>query len=291
MRKILMILGLCLFAANSCWAMDWIKLHERADKENINSALSAVRSDLGSIDNLYVLGLVYLNAHKDREAQDTFIRMIAKDPKSIEAKWGIAESLRRKHKLDQAETLLKEVIKTNPDFFPAYISLGYIRYIRTDFDGAVSLVLKVMQQPEEKVDLSNYVRAYTLYAGAKGTLADHGGLLSKIINGTAALPNLRKAEKLQPNSTAVLFALGSYYLLAPSVAGGDPAKAEVYFKKTIAADPLFTDAYVRLGQFYKLKGDNDKFRMYLEKALAMDPESELALDIKNKTCKFICVGE
>ena len=37
--------------------------------------------------------------------------------------------------------------------------------------------------------------------------ASNGGPLSKLLNGTQVLPNLKKAEKLQPDSAAVLFGL------------------------------------------------------------------------------------
>jgi len=210
---------------------------------------------------------------------------------NAEAKWRAAESLRRQHKLDKAEEMLKEAIRLDPDFFPAYISLACIKYIRTDFEGTVRLISKVMQEDSGRMDANSYVQACILYAAAKGTLAHSGGLMSKIINGKAALDSLRKAEKLQPDSASVLYGFGNYYLLAPFIAGGNLKKAEEYLNKAIEADPLLADAYVRLGQVYKLKGDNEKFKVYLGKALEIDPQGELALDIKEGTCKFICIGE
>jgi Tfp pilus assembly protein PilF len=127
-----------------------------------------------------------------------------------------------------------------------------------------------------------------MVSGAKGMIAHYGGPLSKLINGTAVLPNLKKAQVLQPNSAAVMFGLGSFYLLAPPLAGGNLGKAEEYLKKAITIDPFFADAYVRLGQFYKIKGDNQKYSFYLNKALEIDPQNELANDIYSGKCKFIC---
>ncbi len=152
------------------------------------------------------------------------------------------------------------------------------------------LTLKVIQQGRDKVDLSNYARAYSVYAGAKGMIAHYGGPVSKAINGLAVKSNLDKAAKLQPDAAGVLFGLGSYYLLAPALAGGDKTKAEIYFKKAIAADPLFADVYVRLAQLYKIKGDKEKYNLYLAKALEIDPGNELAIDTKSRSCKFICTG-
>jgi tetratricopeptide (TPR) repeat protein len=129
-----------------------------------------------------------------------------------------------------------------------------------------------------------------MYAGAKGMLAHYGGLISKAIDGLAVKPNLDKAQKLQPNSPGVLFGLGSFYLLAPGIAGGDKAKAQNFLNQAIQADPLFADVYVRLGQLAKIKGDQEKYNLYLQKALEIDPQNELAQDVQSGRCKFICVN-
>lgn len=88
-----------------------------------------------------------------------------------------------------------------------------------------------------------------------------------------------------------MFGMGSFYLLAPAIAGGSLDKAEEYLKKAINTDPLFADSYVRIGQLYKLKGDNEKYEMYLNKAFEVDPLNELASDIKSGRCGFICIAK
>jgi Tfp pilus assembly protein PilF len=77
-------------------------------------------------------------------------------------------------------------------------------------------------------------------------------------------------------------------MLAPAIIGGDLDKAKDYLEKAIKADPLLVDAYVRLAQLYKARADMQAYQAYLGKALAIDPQDELALDIKNGTCHFIC---
>ena len=288
-KALFLLILFCLLIIDYGFCLDWKNLHEKADKISLADALNSVKSEPGSSDSLYILGLVYLNLHKDKEAQDTFSKILNLDPDATEAKWGLAESLRRQHRIKESEKILNEVIDKNPGFSPAYISLAYIKYIQMDFERCVRLALKVMRQGSKNVDLSNYVRSYTLYAGAKGMIAHYGGPISKAVNGTAVLPNLRKAEKLQPDSPAVVFGLGSFYLLAPALAGGNLEKAEEYLKKTIEIDPLLSDGYVRLGQLYKMRNDNDKYQEYLRKALEIDPKNEIALDIANGECKFICV--
>ncbi|MDD5680999.1 MAG: TRAP transporter TatT component family protein [Candidatus Omnitrophica bacterium] len=291
MRKIfLWSLFFCLILLNNCFALDWKSLHEKADKQGLTQSLTAFKQMPASIENNYILGLAYLNQHRDKEAEAAFRRILENDPAVFEAKWGIAETLRRQHKINEAQGMLNEILIEQPEFYPAVISLAYVQYIQMDFQGSARLAKKVIEAGRTKADLSNYTRAFCLYAGAKGMIAHYGGLFSKLINGTAVKSNLEKAEALQPNSAGVLFGLGSFYLLAPEFAGGDISKSEAYLRKSIKIDPNFADAYVRLAQLYKIKGNNTMFNKYLNKALEIDPENELALDTKSGRCKYICAG-
>ncbi|MGE5197789.1 MAG: tetratricopeptide repeat protein [Deltaproteobacteria bacterium] len=238
------VLIICLlFWTNLSYGLDWKKLHEKADSMNFADALADVRVRPDSIDDLYVLGLACLNFYKDKEAAGAFNKILNLDPKTIEAKWGVAEVLRRQHHPEKSEELLSEVLEADPDFSPAYITLAYIKYFQMNFNEAVRLTVKVLEQGERKVDRSNYVRAYLLYGGTKGMIAHYGGPISKVVNGTAVLSNLKKAEELQPDSAAVKFGLGSFYLLAPPLAGKDTKKAEEYLKKAIENAPHKTPAY------------------------------------------------
>ena len=76
----------------------------------------------------------YMNQH-------LFEKIIDEYPGTIEARWGEAEVLRRQHRIDQSQALLNEVINSNPEFLPAYISLAYIKYIKMDFEQSVKLAL------------------------------------------------------------------------------------------------------------------------------------------------------
>ncbi len=265
-----------------CAGFEWKSLHEKADKENLTAALTEVVKDPRSLEALYVLGLVNLNAHKDEDARKVFQDMLNLDPENIGAKWGMAEVLRRQHKFDVCEALLEDIIRSDPEFSPAYISLGYMLYDKQEYERSIRLAQKVIKQGMGKVDLTNYTRAYLIIGGAKGMLADRGGPFAKMIHGTHVLPYFKKAEKLQPGSAGVLFGLGSFYLLAPSIIGGDKKKAIGYLERSVSVDPNFADAYARLAQAWRLKGDEKKFKAYLEIALSLDSQNELALGLKDK---------
>ena len=283
------LLFLLIFSLSlPCYGLEWKELHEKADSISSQEAYRYFQADPASLENLYVLGLVYLNEHKNSQAMGVFQRLLTQNPELIEARWGMAEVMRRMHKREKSEKILKEIIKSNPKFWPAYISLSYIQYMNMEFKNSLKSAYRVLKQKRKNVDLSNYVRAYALVAGAKGMIAHYGGPISKMVHGLGVFPLLKKAEKLQPDSVAVLLGIGSFHLFAPHIVGGNLDEGIQYLERAVSLDPLFAHAYVRLAQAYKMKGEPDKYQAFLMKALELDPENELANDIASGACKFLC---
>ncbi len=277
------------FGLTNADAFDWKALHERADSLSLEQAKQGVREAPHSAENQYLLGLVALTFYHDTEAREAFEAALRLDPRIQEPRWGIAEVLRRQHRLEESEKILRELVTVLPSFSPSYITLAYLYFMRAKFTETVRWASKVLDQGKGAVDVSNYTRALFITAGARGMLAYFGGPLAKMINGTAVLPLLKDAERLQPGSAGVSFGFGSFYLLAPRIIGGDTDKAIAYLERAISQDPLFVDAYVRLAQGYKRKGNLEKYASLLSRALELDPQSEFALDVKKGTCRFICV--
>ncbi len=271
--------------------LDWIVLHNRADEITLDEAREQVEQDLPSLSDLYVLGLIHLNRGEPSEARDKFQRILAVDPDNRQARWGMAEVARRGHDYVGSRQTLEEIISHDPGFAPDLISLAYLEYINQDFKKAAEVSARVINLGRDKVDQSNYLRAHGLYAAAKGMIAHYGGLFSKAVNGAAVLRHLNIIRRIAPGSPIVNFGLGSYYLLIPPLFGRDLDKARHFLERTIAADPRFSDPYVRLAQVYRLKGNQTKYRELVEKALGLDPKNELALDVKNRTCRFICFDD
>ncbi|MCM8823597.1 MAG: tetratricopeptide repeat protein [Candidatus Omnitrophica bacterium] len=241
-----------------------------------------------SIEDIYIAGLVYLKYHKNREAIELFKKILNYQEVNYPAQWGIAEVLRRDNNLEESKKILNNIIYKNPDFSPAYISLAYIKYTELNFKDCMELAEIIIKKLHNKTDRPNLARAYLLFGGAKGMLASKGSYLQKIKYGLDVLPNLKKAEKINPHAPEVLFALGSFYFLAPKIAGGNLQKAEDYLKEAIEKDPLFTNSYVRLAQLYYAQKKYSLSDQYINKAKDIEPNNPLLLDFLNKTCKFNC---
>jgi len=271
-------------------AFDWKQLHEQAGTMTDPQAITVPQGEDREAA-LYKTALVYLNIHRDPDAYKLFEQIRARDPGSLPAAWGVAEVLRRQDHVVESRQMLEKIIVADPSFVPAMISLAYIKYQAFDFIGAVNLGMKAIGYGPHKMDTSNYARAYLLTAGAKGMVAHYGGPVSKLVHGTKVYSFLKKAERLQPDSALAAFGLGAFYLLAPSVIGGDLSMAERYLQRAVQIDPLLADAYARLAQVYKRKHDPKKYKEYLAKALRIDPRNDLALDIQSNACKYICVPQ
>ncbi len=277
-----------LTSGSICFALDWKDLHESADQLTVLEAVARSESSPGSIKDLYTLALVYLNDYDHWKAKDIFSAILEQDPLRFEARWGIAECLRREHKKEESTAILGPIIEQYPDFSPAYITFAYIRYIQGQFTESIALTGKVINHGKKNVDATNFLRAHGLYAAARGMLAHYGGPWSKAVNGASVWKHLDIIQKLAPDSAVVNFGVGSYYLLIPVAFGRDLKKAEQYLLRAAEKDPRFADIYVRLGQIYQIQGDDNKYQEYLQKALSLDAGNELARDIQSGTCQFIC---
>ena len=287
--KVIISIALALFFTFSLFAFDnWIELHEQADQLSSTQAFEELQKDPESLEAKYVLALTYLNEHNKDKAYPLFVEILEENPSNIAAQWGVADIVRRNHDLDQAREQLMDIITQDKTFAPAYISLSYLRFMQAEFADSLRYAILARKLGRKNIDLSNYKRAYLMEGGARGMVVHYGGPISKIINGFRVLPTLKRAEKLKPDDAEVYYGLGAFYLLAPKFLGGNLDKALDYLKKSIMADPLFVDPYVRLAQAYNLKGDKEKYDEYLGIALKLDPQNELALDIKTQTCNFLC---
>ncbi|MDD5129317.1 MAG: tetratricopeptide repeat protein, partial [Candidatus Omnitrophica bacterium] len=116
MKKIFILLSILFTCLPALYPMDWKLLHNKADVLSLSAAQDAVARNQNLLEDQYVLGLVYLNLHQDRAAYQVFAALLDKYPNMVELKWGLAESCRRLHDTDKAESFLSEAIKQDPGF-------------------------------------------------------------------------------------------------------------------------------------------------------------------------------
>ena len=271
------------FAFGSCGqaaAADWKALHEEAAEAPLARLQAAVARQPDSTDALYVLALGYMSRYDVGAARRIFEEILKRDPKHIGSRWGLAELMRREHRLDEAQEELEEIMEEAPEFASAPITLGYLLFDKNEYRRPIRLALRVIRLGKDRVDLNNLTRAYLMIGGAKGMLADRGGPFAKLIHGTQVMSYMKKAQRLQPENPGVYFGMGSFYAVAPAFAGGDKKKGIEFLEKAVEADPKFADAWARLAEVWLAQGDREKYERCLAKARSLDPRNKLVLKVE-----------
>jgi len=167
-RGLLAALGVVLVVfCGRAAAADWKTLHERADTVPLAELKADAAARPESTEALYALALRHLNLYEEQEAQGLFEQVLRLDPDHIGGRWGLAELMRREHRLDEAEKDLEKIMEAAPEFAAAPIALGYLLFDKDEYERSIRLAAGVLRLGEEKVDLTN--RAHILSsAGPRG---------------------------------------------------------------------------------------------------------------------------
>ena len=232
---------------------------------------SAVKA--ASLEDAFVL----LKKREDKKAVAIFDQILKVQPDNIKALWGKAEVLRRSYEFKGAEKLLDEILKKDPANLSAINSLAYIRYKDDLLDESLKLVNQVLKCSPDK---ENEALAYMMLGTINSKRSSKGGFFSKIKYGTQIKGYFLKARDIDPDMPEVHLGLGTFYLKAPSIVGGDLDKAIQELEVAVKLAPEFATANARLAQAYKKKGDTEKFNYYYEKAKKLDPENETLRELK-----------
>jgi len=219
-----------------------------------------------------------LKSRRDNDALVIFEKILGSQPDNLDVLWGKAEVLRRSRDYRQAEELLNRVLKVNPQHAPSLISLSYIRYKDDNLKDALKLINQVLKND---LDNENKALAFMMLGSINSRRSKKGGILSKVAYGTHIKGYFLKARELAADLPEVHLGLGTFYLLAPAIVGGDLDKAFQELELTVKIAPEFATANARLAQAYKKKGDLEKYNFYLQRARELDPENEVLRELIN----------
>lgn len=215
--------------------------------------------------------------------QDTLAWIEAEKILSIDANdicglWAKAEILRRSYKFQESEGILQGILSRCPAHAPSLISLAYIRHHSNRFKDALRILSTVLRQPD--LDRENQALGLLLIGAVNAKRSSQGGVLGKVVYGMRIKSYFDKAKSLAPDLTEVRLGLGSFYLLAPKIAGGSVDAAIEELEYAVKLAPAFATANARLAQAYRMKGDLEKSEVYRKRAEELDPENEALREIK-----------
>jgi len=225
-------------------------------------------------------GLELLRVRKDNAAGDIFSRILENNPVDVEALWGKAEILRRKRDFEKAQVFLNRIFSIEPKHAPSLIILSYLRYKSDQLNEAQALAEEVLSMPS--AGRGSRALAYMLLGSINARRSSLGGVVNKIRYGMQVERNFLKAKTLAPDLAEIHMALGSFYLLAPSFAGGNLNKALRELNTAILLAPDFATANARLAQAYAKKGDLVSYNFYLKRAREIDPGNEVLQELNDE---------
>ncbi|MBP7217235.1 MAG: tetratricopeptide repeat protein [Candidatus Omnitrophica bacterium] len=221
-------------------------------------------------------GLRLLTERRDKEALAVFEQVLVDQPHNEDALWGKAEILIRFRRFKEAEALCSGVLLQNPDHAPTLTSLAYLRYKDNALPEAKKLVLRALRVPT--FSAQDRAMAYMMLGAINSKKSSSGGLVNKVFYGTQIKGYFQKAVDTAPDLAETHLGLGSFYLMAPAIVGGDIDKAISELMKAIELAPSYATAHVRLAQAYQKKGDQKQCNVSIAHAQALDPENEALQD-------------
>jgi tetratricopeptide (TPR) repeat protein len=165
-----------------------------------------------------------------------------------------AKDAARNKKYDEATTLFRQIVETDPADFPAWFELGTVYFIEKNYAEA------------EKA----YMQAITKHPDYGVALLSLGRLRIAQKNYDGAIEALLQTVKVLPDSAQANFFLGEAYLQnrKGSLAVG-------YLNQALKLDPVgMADARLRLGALYNAAGMKDKAAAEYEEYLKVVPDYE-----------------
>jgi len=222
--------------------------------------------------------LRYLKLRKDKLAQKEIEKILSVHRDDTSAMWAEAEILRRSYKFRESEELLNRILASCPAHSPSLVCLAYIKYRYNKFQDALKLLSLATRSAD--LDKENLALAYLIMGSINAKKASQGGIFSKLAYGMRVRGFFEKAKDIAPDMSEAHLGLGSFYLLAPKIVGGDVDKAVEELECAVKLTPDFASANARLAQAYRQKGNSRKYDFYIKRAKELDPGNEIVKEIE-----------
>src|SRR6266478_545477 len=160
-------------------------------------------------------------------------------------------AIEKKH-YDQAFSLLRQIVETDPNDFQAWERLGTVYFIQKNFAEA------------EK----SYLEALKRHPGYAVVLISLGRLRIAQKNFDGAVEVLTQAVQVEPSSAQANYFLGEAYLQLKK-----GSKAVPYLYEALKLDPVrMAEAHLRLAALYHGAGMKDKAAVEYEQFLKVQPD-------------------
>lgn len=184
-------------------------------------------------------------------AIEEYVRAVENNLKDYISYFKIAKLLKDLGRTEESETMLRDLLRKNPDYYEATETLGDIYYEQERFKEAISIYTEALRYNPGKYEIYyNLGMVYTRlndFQRAKEYYAKAAEINSLLYNG--------------------IFNIGQISMIM-----GELEEAERYFQECLQGEDVEAFSYFYLAQIEMLRGNKDKALNYLNIALEIDCE-------------------
>jgi tetratricopeptide (TPR) repeat protein len=176
--------------------------------------------------------------------------------------------LYKEAKFDEALVQFQQFLEKNPNLYQIQVSIGDCYREKGEFDKAIEIYNKVLDQAKSDVSLGKEMTAKAL-SGIGNCWLKQGKL-------PEAQNFFKQSIENSPKDEILAYNVGEIYF---SNQGYDDAIR--YFTMATQIRPEWPDPYIKLGYVYLNKAENAKAIESFEKFLKLEPEGERAALVRN----------
>jgi tetratricopeptide (TPR) repeat protein len=234
-----------------------VALADRDPGQAVEALRGAVRLEAANAETHYNLALALAANGGDGEAQKEFNAALALKPNHPSARRGLAVTLMHQGKLELAAGELRRALEIAPEDAEAANNLGMVELRRKDTAAAIQALERAVRSNPQSIKAHfNLAQAYQ----RAGRVADARRESGRGAELTVEQRNRGRAMVLVEAAEQARKA-------------GDLVTSIARLREAAAADPLFSDAHLRLGSALRESGaDADQTLMELRRVLQLDPE-------------------
>jgi tetratricopeptide (TPR) repeat protein len=194
---------------------------------------------LAAADGVLAPVAAHLRQGRFSQAQQLVEQALAKDPDLLDANLLMGQVLDHVGDFDGALSYFKRAAEGNPESLEAQVWLGAGYLAAEKYDQGIAVSEKALSKWEKKAtDKELLSRLWVNLAGSQGLKAKREGLFAMLRFGTGVRGHLEKALTIDANSRTQ-YALGRYFVEAPSAVGGDPKKGLPLIEKALKSEPFY----------------------------------------------------
>lgn len=179
-----------------------------------------------------------------------------------------ANQLFNEKNYDEALTLLQQFLEKNPNAYQIFILVGDCYREKGDLDKAIESYNRAIEEAKKDEKMGKEITAKAL--------AGIGNCHFKKGDFETAQSFFRQSIDTYPDNETLAYNVGEIYFSSQKL-----DEAIHYFTVATQIKPGWPPPYYKLGLVNLNKADYEKAREYLKKFLELEPNSELAVQVKN----------